>query len=290
MNSTRFNFCRFSLAALLVFSSLATNDVRGQDKKKPANLPAASEVLNDFAEALGGEMTLRSLESFKTAGEFHSDSSTLKFETLFSQGKFKTHKKFMGVLTAEIFEGFDGEFLWMDSLGPLPPEQRNSKSSDMELKDRRLASMAAHLSALQWLDHDGEIEVIEKASVDGKQAWCLKFPKHESLPYTALRYFDVESGLLVKAIWKDDNGEIQSEIKFEYHEASFDGVRFWSKQVNNSMGMGTTFEYVYDTIDTSPDIPEDAFKIPERLEDEDKEETKDQRDKSLWGSGGESTK
>ena len=71
----------------------------------------------------------------------------------------------MGVLTAEIFEGFDGEFLWMDSLGPLPPEQRNSKSSDMELKDRRLASMAAHLSALQWLDHDGEIEVIEKASV-----------------------------------------------------------------------------------------------------------------------------
>ncbi len=257
-----------AIIVLVICCQTVTSTLVAQSSNKETtngtDLPEARLIIDKFVEAIGGEMNLRSIESVKLKGKKVYGTNELSFESLVSGGRFVTRSTYSGLLTADVFNGYDGEFLWATGPGV------SKKDDDKETSDRQLINIAPHLAALSWLEFDGQITVTKKEKINGRDVWCLKFRKSEFGklgPYTAFRYFDIESGLLVRSVWKVDSLEEDTINEFEYHEESFSGLRFWARRTTERKGSPKQ-EIEFESIEISPNLPDDAFDIPESLHEQ----------------------
>jgi hypothetical protein len=161
----------------------------GQPAAAPEPLPAVSEILNRYIEALGGEEALRRHRSVTWKGTFSVPGQGLEGELVM---KAAAPSYFRIDITAEglgtISQGFDGTVGWGDNLMTGPTLM---KDGELEM----LAIESDFYADLNLTKHYPTIEVVSREAFAGEP--CYKLAAKTASGLEVFPYFSIASGLQV---------------------------------------------------------------------------------------------
>lgn len=181
-------FWRLLFTAAFALSAIP---VRAADEAKAGALPPAKEVVAKYVKAIGGREAFLKHSSLRLKGKFEMAAQGLSGD--FEMWTAKPAK--MGVKIVlpgfgDVRSGFDGKVGW--SVDPAQgPMLMEGKMLD-QLRDQ------AHFYGILHDEKDYKsMEVVEKATFDGKPAYKLKLVRLSGQETT--EYFDVNTGLQIGA-------------------------------------------------------------------------------------------
>ena len=232
---------------------------KNHDKEKR---PAAKEVIEKFVDALGGEMMLKSMKTFQIKGKVRGGTRESSFDFCYSDGKYSAKIFYGDELWTEA--GNDGEYSWQRR------GERGQKMKQPLIYDLSIELFGPAALAILLAENIDRLEVVGKEDIDEKPAWKLRSESPEGMEI--YRFFDVESGLLVKS--ELTNGEQSTENFFEYQETDIANVKIIGKcrsvASTPSGGKVERVLLVVESFETEPTIEESRFALPEGLPDNDK--------------------
>jgi hypothetical protein len=207
-------------------------------------LPSAREVLDRYAQAIGGADKARSIQSRTLVYEVASGGMTINMEA-------KQRRPNLGVVTmstgmGDIRSGFDGTTGWV--ISPMGPQVLEGAQAE-EVRIRSAFDADVLFDAFET------VETTERAEYAGKACWKVRMVTSSGTQ--AFRCFDVETGLLV-ALQAEQNGVPVTAIYDEYRE--FDGLKYPSRFTSTAMGQQavTTLVSV-----SHADVPASEFALPD---------------------------
>ncbi|MGI9515625.1 MAG: hypothetical protein ACR2NP_01150 [Pirellulaceae bacterium] len=240
------------LVAFLFGVVLPAESSFAQDEK----LPSADTVLQDYIDALGGEMLISSLESIQINGKFSGPSSgEMKF--YYDKGKARVNFYVGDDQSQQIAYWFDGEVVW----------HRNGNVVELlegAAADNSLESTVSPTIALYWAEYPGTVRVVDRVNIDDVEAIHLQFTSEHGTVFD--RYFGVESRLLIKSVFHDTQQERTITNSYEYQ--TVDGIKFISKKKQHHVPGDFIFDYTYDDVDINSDVDASNFERPDDLEDQ----------------------
>ncbi|MGI9519653.1 MAG: hypothetical protein ACR2NP_21550 [Pirellulaceae bacterium] len=215
---------------------------------------SAPEVLQNYVEALGGEMVLRSLEAIKYEGTINpAGTHPSSFSCLYAPGRGAL--RVVELAPGHVNRvGFDGEHIWRQR-GHYAIRHR---AEGFEIRELELPGMPT--TALEWLERKDKAILLDTKRIDGRVIDVIRIGRVEGQLVTG--FFDRESGLLVQSVYGD--GSRASEYRFEYAEEPIDGVRFVNK-TTRSMSK-TTSHLIVDRFVVNPELDGNEFRIPDGVE------------------------
>lgn len=181
------------LTLLIALVSIAATAAFGQAAKPvaPAKLPTAQEIVAKFTKAVGGREAAEKIKSWTTKGTV--ELSPMGIQGTFEQIASAPDRSFTKLTLAgigDILDGYDGKTAW--SINPI---QGSREKTGTELLQTKLTNNFYRDINLDKLYPKMEVKGIEK--VGGKDAYVVSATP-EGLPASTM-YFDVDSGLLVRA-------------------------------------------------------------------------------------------
>jgi zinc protease len=211
-----------------------------------AQLPAAQEVLDRYAQAIGGADRARGFQSRTLVYEVSASGMTIRMEA-------RQRRPNLGVVTmstgmGDVRSGFDGTTGWV--ISPMGPQILEGPQAE-EVRIRSAFDADVLFDAFET------IETVERAEYAGKPCWKVRMVT--SAGSEAFRCFDVETGLLV-ALEAEQNGVPVTAIYEEYRE--FDGLKYPSRFTSSAMGQQavTTLVSV-----SHADVPASEFVLPDAV-------------------------
>ena len=187
--------------------------------QEQASLPSVEEVLDNFYEALGGEMAIAGMSEVQLKGSYRGQVSG-EFEIKYKEGKYVFTYTLDGV--GRVQQGFDGKHWWQS----LPGQERQAVEGEAAAMARSSAVCTPQF--LDWREFDGTIEVVARIELHGKAVWHLTFTDQDEVVID--RYFDCESGLMVTATLdnKSNPGPVSTTTNYEFED--FEGV-LWPTRI-----------------------------------------------------------
>ena len=224
---------RSLIVAGIALVTFAISDCRGQE------IPPASDVIEEYVEALGGEMSISSLNSFKLTGTYQGK----EFFVHYHEG-------------TTCWIASSGTFVyWVDDKRRFWHRQRG----EMSLRDDLSPGYPSGFinlptEAVRWLDDD-QLKVTNLGTeyLDGVAAWRLLFEVEGQ--DSAERLFDQKSGLLLQTRLMGSKTGIKS-----YEYTRLDDQLFAT--TTNLDGVILTFQ----KLEIDPDHGDLDFSIPKELE------------------------
>lgn len=265
MTSDTFGFASFDqnlhrlwllVVAVLVFPSAG---LLAQEEEVEPELDLKSQrIIADYIEAIGGEMRIDSIESFRIKGEYGTEGSMLPFELLVVGDKCLLEYSSSKVVGTKHHK-------WNVSSG-------GAAAQDAAVRYQETFPLLT--IAYYWTEYPGKISHVGEEEIDGKTVDVLLFQCHGKKPYK--RYFDQDSGLMVG---QHVNSFFQ---KFEYTE--LEDLMVINRQVlyNVNGEVHQIMEY-QTTLDVEYD-PKD-FELPEEIKDQLKTSLKERIEKGYLEPG-----
>jgi hypothetical protein len=243
-------------ATLAVVAALPAPGPMNRPRVQETNLPGAESILDRYIEVTGGKSAYARLHNILSQGSFYVVGSRVR-------GTIKAYEaepnKSLSILEIEggerIEEGTTGDIAW----------NRSSRQGPhlMEGDEKSIALREATFnSKLYWRKLYNKVECTGIENV-GEQK-CYKIVFTPALGQQISKYYDVESGLLVKGLIMVNSpaGMIASENYYsDYRE--FMGVKFSHKLVHR-VGMEETV-VVLDSVRCNVDIAWYRFDPPPEI-------------------------
>ena len=192
--------------------------------------PTAERVIEDFIEALGGEMAVSNFESCRLTGRCEGSISG-DFEYLYRDGSFVLVADFERMGRTGL--GTDGDRWWRIDAGKKP-----TLVSGRESRGWRMFAFATPVF-LNWLEFDGKLELLGATEFDDQLAWQVRFTIEDDM--TVDRYFDQETGLLIGADYTTDDNRVTWTYEFE----DVDGV-MWVSRTESKYYTWTIHDWEFD--------------------------------------------
>ena len=175
-------------------------------------LPTATEILDRYVEALGGEAAIRRHRYATWTGKFSMPGQGLEGDLML---KASAPNLFRLDITAEgigeISQGYDGKVGWGDNMMTGPTLM---KDGELEL----LAIQSDFYVDLNYAKHYPTIEVVERATFDGEPCWKVALRTAGGLE--TFSYFSTVSGLLV-----GNEGDLPTSMGDVFVKVSIGGYR-----------------------------------------------------------------
>ncbi|QDV35020.1 LolA-like protein [Tautonia plasticadhaerens] len=219
--------------------------------------PKAEELLSKYIEATGGAEAYKALSSRKATGTIEFAGAGLKGSLELMQqapDKMKTVLELEGVGT--FVQGTDGTTAY----------EINPISGERTLEGAEKAAFlreAAFYADLDWQDYYTKAETTGTEEVEGSTCFVVEMTPKEGAPET--RYFDADSGLLVKTkrVVQTPMGEIPVESFLgDYKEVDGITMPFSSTEKLVGQEVKTTIE----AVEHGVDFPEGTFAVPDSLQ------------------------
>ena len=193
------------------------------------DLPAARNVIEKYIEALGGELQLTSLNSFRFKARIIDDNDLWWKSEEYVQAGSNWMAHFRGP-AFDFQSGVHDYRVWHHNLNNDKAWWHNSSWSIEGLN-------RAFDKPLGWLGQLQAIEVAGKEAIDGRDAWRLEFIIgryfSEQSQGKTIRWFDTETGLMVKRETPfSDSRYLITQRFFDYRDVG--GARF-PFRVDNSL-------------------------------------------------------
>ncbi|MGI9519754.1 MAG: M56 family metallopeptidase [Pirellulaceae bacterium] len=184
------------------------------------NQPSAEEIINDYLEALGGRTALENIRSMQLEWTISQATGLVNWsheEFLWQGDRWKTN--FVHENNTSSVGAVNRRF-WYDKSKGAPGWYYNSWMLwQHRVNDRSFRK------PLRWHLELNAMTVLGMQVIDGKQTWAVQFWYEErgfSFDEQIIRYFDTESGLLVKTDCRCDPMPVQKVFR-DYREV--EGIR-----------------------------------------------------------------
>lgn len=202
---------RFGLiASTILFAFVAF----GQGAK-----PTAEEIIEKGITATGGREAHLKMKSFAAKGsmEIVAMGASASVER-YAKAPDKAASLTIVDGYGEIRQGYDGKVGWSSE----PQNGLVELSGDMLAQTKREAQFHGELN---WKDLYTKAEVTGSDKVNGKDAWIVKLTPKEGK--VATRYYDMESGLLVKGLTNmvSPQGEAEIAVEMSDYKDAGNGVK-----------------------------------------------------------------
>jgi hypothetical protein len=209
-------------------------------------LPAARQVLDRYAEAIGGRQAVQRIQSRRLVYEVSAGGMTINMDV--KQRRPNLGVVLMSTGMGDIRSGFDGTTAW--AVTPMGPAIVDGPQGE-EVRIR------SAFDADVLFDVYPTMETTERAEYGGKA--CYKVRMVTESGAESFRCFDVDTGLMV-AVEATQNGMPVTAVYEEWRE--FDGVKYPSRFTSSAMGQQavTTLVSVEHT-----DIPASEFVLPTEI-------------------------
>lgn len=219
-----------------------------------ADLPKAETILDRYIEVTGGRAAYDKVHSEIEHGSMTINGITGTAVTYkAAPDKVLMEIEFQGI--GKMLDGSNGTVAWSSSALQGPHVK------DGEEKDTALL-MARFDGDVNWRDLYTKAETVGTEDVDGKTCYKIVMTPKAGKPMT--RFYDKESGLLVKAIVtaKSAMGEVTVESTLDDYRKDGDILRA-HKTTNKAMGQ--QFSVTVDKVEYNPDIPASKFDLPDDI-------------------------
>jgi zinc protease len=233
--------------------------------QKPADLPTAETVLDQYVEATGGKATHEKIKNRTTTGTIEIPGANIKgtikvTEAAPNQILFVTELGPIGKTT----QGTDGKSAWI--LSPLVGD----RLLEGEEKDAFLLSAEFHRD-VRWKEVYQKAECTGIEDVDGKPAYKVVVTPKTGKPIT--QFFDKTSHLEVKRVTtqKGPMGEIEVEI-YPGDYRKVDGLLMPFSVTQKVAGQEIQMKLT--EVKQNVDLPADTFKRPASLDQAEKKQEK----------------
>lgn len=244
-------------AATLALVCGTPGSALAQDSKPAAvaqpseKLPDGAAVHASYIKALGGEEVLKGVKSrISTAKLEMPGGMTAKLDSYQAGGSMYVLMDLTGF--GKVESGLTEGICWQRD------PARGSQIMTGPEKDQlvREADLQNDLNVSKYFT---KLETVGTAEVDGKNCYKVEYTPTSGEKQT--RYFDVESGLLVKieSVQEMQGGKqpVSATIS-DYREV--DGIMVSYKMTQSAMGASSSI--IYETIAFNKDVPEDKLKTP----------------------------
>ena len=221
------------VAAIVLVTLAMPGNCNGQE------IPPATDVIEEYVEALGGEMSINSLTSFKLTGTYMGKEFIVHYhEGTMCWFAFGGTYAYWVDAQRRFWQRQEGEISLRDDLSPGYP------SGFINLPTE----------AVRWLNDDQlKVTNLGAENLDGVATWRLLFEVEGQ--DSAERLFDQESGLLLQTRWMGSKTGIKS-----YEYTRLDDQLFAT--TTNLDGVILTFQ----KLEIDPDHGDLDFSIPKELE------------------------
>ena len=209
-------------------------------------LPAAQQVLDRYAEAIGGRDRVAAIQSRRLVYQVSAGGMTIDMEAAQRRPNLGTAVLRTGM--GEIRSGYDGTVAW--TVTPMGPQILEGAQAE-EVRVRSAFDADVLFNVFDT------IETTERAEYAGKACWKVRMVTAAAVE--SFRCFDVETGLLV-AYETTQNGMAVTALYDDYKE--FDGVKYPSHFTSSAMGQEATTTLI--SVDHS-DIPVSEFALPDAI-------------------------
>jgi zinc protease len=210
------------------------------------NLPPAQQVLDRYAEAIGGRQKAMSFQSRRLVYQVSASGMTIDMEAAQRRPNLGTAVMRTGM--GELRSGYDGQVAWV--ITPMGAQILDGPPAE-EVRIRSAFDADVLFNAYQT------VETTERAEYGGKACWKVRMVSAAGME--SFRCFDVETGLLV-ALETTQNGMPVTAVYDQYRE--FDGLKYPSRFTSSAMGQEAVTTLI--SVDHS-DIPASEFVLPDAV-------------------------
>lgn len=212
------------------------------------------EILHRYANALGGEKSIRAVKTREITGEFKMPAMNLAAK-MSVQAKapnlYLSKVEFDGVGT--FIDGFDGKTAW--NVNPMAGGLREKSAIELPRAKRQ----ADFYRDAELFKQYASWKVLEPTTINGKPANVLEGKGEDGATDTL--HFDDESGLLVRIISNYTDAEGAKTLTTNLGDyRAVDGVKVAHK-IEGSDGAGLEFVIEYASVKTGGEIPDSVFKM-----------------------------
>ncbi len=223
--------------------------------------PRASEVLARYINAIGGQAAWEKYNSSMQRGEIDINEGGMTGQIVIWQKP----GKFLVDLSLEDFgtirRGWDGDVTW--SIHPNDGAEILSGIRQQDL----LASYARVHPAMGWnrVDFDGQITSAGIVELDGNRADKIVFQPREGS--AAIRYFDSQSGRLLKVSTRSQtaNGPVELEVRYSNYQTVQDITLSLTQDF--AIRDGHSYQIRFTEVLLNPQIPDSRFELPGEIRD-----------------------
>ncbi len=238
---------------------------RPRGPRRPADLPKAETVLDQYIEATGGKAAYEKVKNRTATGTIEIPAANIKGTVKISQAvpdKMLVVTN-MGPL-GQTTQGTDGKSAWM--LSPLIGD----RLLEGEEKDAFLFS-ALFNRDVHWRDAYQKVECTGIEDVNGKPAYKVVVTPKTGKPIT--QFYDKASHLHVKEMLtqKSPMGEITVEV-YPSDYKKVDGILMPFSVTQKLLGQAVEMKMT--EIKQNVDLPADTFKRPASLDEAEKKDAK----------------
>jgi zinc protease len=218
-------------------------------KPAPAGL-TATDVLKKYIDALGGETLLASVKSYEQTGALSMSGMSLQMTLKVKDGSKMLHTMKMGPMEVmkRVYDGKKGQSSGMGQPTELMDEGALGES-------KLQCDMLGELHYAQY----GITPVLKGIdTVNGEDAYLIELQKPDGS--SSSDYFSVKTGLRIKSVATEGEGEEMQLIETYYTEyAETGGVKYVSKMTQSAAGQ--QMEFTYDKMILNPVIADSEFAV-----------------------------
>lgn len=251
------------LLAICIAPVLLPKPIFAQETK----LPEVKDVIAKYLKAIGGEENLRQIENVVTIGKFSMGDGTVEGDFIAHQSVNKFVFK-LDLPFGSVQQGYDGNVAW---------EDRPETGANILEDERRTNFVRSHehpMPELTWLNDKGmTVTCTALVDIEGTPAYRLEFTPKEGSKQA--RFFDKESGLIVKESLTQDTGTetVEFDILISDYRKVGETVMAFKKIV--ASGEQQFYEMTIDEIKLNQDIEPSKFALPESVKKLVNEESND---------------
>ncbi len=238
---------------LLCCVALALFPVLAQ-KAQAQDLPKAKELMDNYVKKTGGQEAYKKIKNRISKGTISLAGQ---------QGDLVAYQKAPNLMYMKFelqgfgtFEtGTNGKIVW--ERNPVTGAKLQTGS-----EKAKMLRTSAFDSDYNWQNYFKSVETVGKVNVKGKPAYKVKMVDKSG--NVSHRFFDMESGLVVKMISKVDSqlGEVETEtFVSDYRKVGDMLIAF--RAVQNVLGQEVDIQLK--TIEHNVEVPEDRFELPREV-------------------------
>lgn len=243
----------FSVTSIFILAWMAQEPLlqdRSHISSESAELPSARLVIDKYIQAIGGYEVLESRSTLHYRMKANKSGEPFDYEVFAADGRYYASYRYEN---GRVFErGFNNNVAWTRTNGVA----RLCEGDELKGMITRHRYVSA---APRWEETYKAIECLSIEVVNGRQALKLRFVENDETELE--RYFDVQSGLLVRSVSDESYNNGKRHVVRDYSDHKQMGEALVAQTLTtNSDGTHYTFQVEIYEVDIK--IPEGTFDLP----------------------------
>ncbi|RMF83564.1 MAG: hypothetical protein D6744_04435 [Planctomycetota bacterium] len=220
-------------------------------------LPDAAKILDRYVEVTGGADAYKEIRNRVSKGTLEIVGQGIKLDLeIYSARPNLFYRRVESDVTGVGEAGFDGRTAW---------EVSTHGARIIEGEERDFMARGAQFDSTEnWRAQFKNAECVGRETIEGKDCYKIVLTPRAGKPTT--RYFDVESGLIVKStmVIASQMGDLELE-SYPGDWREIDGIKLPHKSRQVIPAVSQERVFTLESVKHNVDLPADRFKLPEPI-------------------------